>query len=101
MKDKNLIRMNQLAGLITENQAKEMMSNLNENYSEKEIKKMLKDNDVFDEEGDIEQGTDEWMDLLSDIIGKDAFDEENITDEDYKKINNFIETLEKMGYTLY
>jgi len=54
------------------------------------------DKEYFEEMDDnvIEGGTEEWMDVLSDIIGKNAYDQDNWTEEDYMKVRKFINVME-------
>jgi hypothetical protein len=60
------------------------------------------DDDYFDEMGamEVEGGTEEWMDVVSEITGKDAYDNSNFTDEDNANVMNFIRTMEAMGIEL-
>ena len=49
---------------------------------------------------EIEEGTDEWMDVLSEITGKDAYEMDTWTDGENQKLVNFIRTMEDMGIEL-
>jgi hypothetical protein len=90
-------RMQQLAG-INESQ-------LNEAFTSEQVTQILANNgiddDYFDEIGamEVEGGTEEWMDVLSEITGKDAYDS-TFTPEDDLKIQQFISTMEAMGIEL-
>ena len=59
------------------------------------------DDDYFESMGgmEIELGTEEWMDVLSDITGKDAYEDE-MDEMDDKKIMTFISKLENLGIEL-
>ena len=59
------------------------------------------DVDYFEEMGgkEIELGSEEWMDVLSDIVGKDVYNEE-LSEEDSILIGGFIGILEEMGIEL-
>jgi hypothetical protein len=41
-------------------------------------------------DNEIELGGNEWMDVLSEITGKDAYDTSSITDDDYAKVQQFM-----------
>jgi hypothetical protein len=96
-------RMQLIAGLITESEYRE--SSMNEvsskTFTPKEVKAILLKHGVdkeFLEDNDnyIEGGNEPWMSILSDITGKDAY-EDNFTDKDDKIIQNFMDTMESMG----
>jgi len=59
------------------------------------------DDEYFESMGgkEIEGGTEEWMSVLSDLIGKDAYTADYTPEED-NIINNFISTLNKIGIEL-
>lgn len=63
------------------------------------------DKDYLDEmDGMVEGGSEEWMDVLSEITGKDAYDasiEGDFTEEDNKKIMEFINIMEENGIELF
>jgi hypothetical protein len=48
----------------------------------------------------IESGGEEWMDVLSDITGKNAY-EGNFDDEDDEKIRDFMEKLDELGIEFF
>ena len=90
-----LKRMQQLAGLINESQ-------LNENFTPDEVMDILRRNDIddnyFDMMGgkEIETGTEEWMNVLADITGKDPY-EDNFDERDNAIIDNFLKALDDTG----
>jgi hypothetical protein len=43
----------------------------------------------------VESGSEEWMDVISEIIGKDSYGD--ISEEDDKKIMEFIKIMNGMG----
>jgi hypothetical protein len=45
-------------------------------------------------------GSEEWMDIISEITGKDAYNDSDFTDEDNMKVMNFIKTMESMDVEL-
>jgi hypothetical protein len=59
------------------------------------------DEDYFDSMGgkEVESGTEEWLDVLSDITGKDAYTAE-FTPEDNKLVQKFISDMEALGIEL-
>jgi hypothetical protein len=59
------------------------------------------DEDYFESMGgkEVESGTEEWLDVLSDITGKDAYEGE-FTPEDDKLIQKFISDMEALGIEL-
>jgi hypothetical protein len=94
------LKMQKLAGLITESEFK---SKLNENTMD--VMAVLNrngiDEDYFESMGgkEVESGTEEWLDVLSDITGKDAYEGE-FTPEDDKLIQKFISDMEDLGIEL-
>jgi len=85
------------------NQADDMM-NENQSLSSQDILKLLANNgiddDYLEDMGGIESGSDEWLDTLSDLTGKDAYEmsiDDSWDEKDNKKIMNLIDTLENMG----
>lgn len=60
------------------------------------------DDDYFEAMGgkEIEGGSEEWMDVLADITGKDPYAGE-FDDEDNEKIEAFMEELEELGIEFY
>jgi hypothetical protein len=70
------------------------------------VLEVLKNNGIddcyFEEMGDreIERGGNEWMDVLSEIIGRDSYKvsmEGDFNDDEIEKINMFIEIVEEEG----
>jgi hypothetical protein len=60
------------------------------------------DEDYFDEKGEraIEGGTEGWLDVLSDVIGKSAYDDSKWEKGDGEKIMRFIQAMEDAGIEL-
>ena len=89
-------RMQKLAGIITENQIQEMNMDVKTILTNKGI-----DDDYFESMGgkEIETGTEEWLDVLSDVTGKDAYTAE-FDEEDEAKIQAFMQKLEALGIEL-
>jgi hypothetical protein len=56
----------------------------------------LNDNDNY-----IEAGTEEWMDVLGDLIGKNLYEVDEIEDEDHKLVMEFIKVMEDNGIELF
>ena len=48
---------------------------------------------------EIEGGSEEWMDVLSDIVGKDVYTEE-LSEEDEILVSEFMSVLEEMEISL-
>ena len=48
---------------------------------------------------EIEGGSEEWMDVLSDIVGKDVYNEE-LSEEDESLVSEFMSVLEEMEINL-
>jgi hypothetical protein len=73
----------------------------------KELLKLLENNgvnqDYLEEMDGIESGSDEWIDILSEYIGKDIFKDiinDTLTDDDNNKINELINKLKNIGIHL-
>jgi len=81
------------------------ISSVNKQMSEEEVLNILNqngvDDDYFESMGgkEIESGTEEWMGILTDLTGKDAF-EADFDDVDNQKIMSFIKKLKEMGIEL-
>jgi hypothetical protein len=56
----------------------------------------LNDNDNY-----IEAGTEEWMDVLGDLIGKNPYEVDEIEDEDHELVMEFIKVMEDNGIELF
>ena len=97
-------KMQLLAGLITESEYRESLMNEAKTFTSKEVNKILMDNGVDQEfldnnDNSMEAGNEPWMSIVSDITGKDAYND-NFTPQDDKTIQNFMSTLEDMGIEL-
>ena len=67
------------------------------------VKSILLNNGIDDdylEVAGIEGGSEEWMGVLSDITGKNSY-EDDFSDDDNDKIVKFINTMKKMGIYLW
>lgn len=92
---------------ITESEYQETLTTENQSLSSQDILKLLANNgiddDYLEDMGGIESGSDEWLDTLSDLTGKDAYEmsiDDSWDEKDNEKIMNFIDTLENMGIEL-
>lgn len=75
---------------------------INSNYVMEVLNNNGINDDYFEEMGgkEVENGGEEWMDVLSDIIDRDAYEvsmEGDFTEEDNKKIIKFVNIMEMMG----
>jgi hypothetical protein len=52
------------------------------------------------EEG-IESGTEEWLDILSEVIGKSAYNDSEWEEGDHERIMEFISVMEGMGINMF
>jgi hypothetical protein len=61
------------------------------------------DEDYFESMGgkEIESGGEEWMDVISDITGKNAYESDDFDDEDDEKIRDFMEKLDELGIEFF
>jgi hypothetical protein len=62
------------------------------------------DDDYFEEmdgldNKEIELGSEEWMDVLSDVVGKDVYSEE-LSENDESLVSEFMSVLEEMEIKL-
>jgi hypothetical protein len=48
----------------------------------------------------VEGGPEEWMDIVSDVIGKSAYDNSTWTENDHERIMEFIRVMESNGIEL-
>jgi len=57
------------------------------------------DEDYFESMGgrEIEDGSEEWMEVISEIIGKNSYEVEELSDEDCKLIMEFRSIVEENG----
>jgi hypothetical protein len=67
------------------------------------VKQVLNANDITDEvlaenDNSFESGTEEWMGVVSDIIGRNAF-EFNYTEDEHNRIMEFISVMNQNGIT--
>ena len=95
-------RMQKLAGIVSE--SKSLLNEMDENYVLSILANNGIDDDYFESMGgkEIESGTEEWIGVISDIIGKDIYDDPNydFSDEETDKIQQFINKLSDMGIEL-
>jgi hypothetical protein len=70
------------------------------------VKQILNANGITDEvlaenDNSFESGTEEWMLVISDIIGRDAFglDEFDIAEDEHNRILEFISVMNQNGIT--
>ena len=54
----------------------------------------------FDIQEGIESGSEDWMDVVSHLISKDAYNDSTFTEEDHEYIMEFIGVVEEMGIEL-
>jgi len=93
-------RLQELAGI------NEVKIQTKEDILKQEVMDVLRrngiDEDYFESMGgkEIEGGSEEWLDVLSDITGKDAY-QGNFDDEDDEKIRDFIEKLDELGIEIW
>ena len=72
--------------------------------SEEYILQVLANNGIDSEylndmDNEVEGGTDEWMDVITELTGKDPYVDE-LTPEDNKKVGEFIKAMRDIGITL-
>jgi len=60
----------------------------------------FKDLDIEIQE-DIELGSEEWMEIISHLVSKDAYNDSTFTEEDNAYIMEFKDMLEYIGIMLY
>jgi hypothetical protein len=60
----------------------------------------FKDLDIELQE-DIELGSEEWMEIVSHLVSKDAYDDSTFTEDDHEYIMEFKDMLENIGIMLY
>ena len=70
------------------------------------VMKVLSDNGIdqnYLDENDnlIESGTEEWMDVISDITGEDPYDMDEWEEEKFEKIKEFINVMEENGIEFF
>jgi hypothetical protein len=75
-------------------------------FEKNEVLEILKrngiDEDYFEEMGDreIELGSEEWVDVLSDIVGFDVYEKEIGELDDLKLVSDFMGVLEELEIKL-
>ena len=62
------------------------------------ILQILANNGIDDEylennDNEVEGGTNEWMDVISEITGKNPYETDTITSDDYTKVGQFIDIM--------
>jgi hypothetical protein len=93
-------RLQELAGI------NEVKIQTKEDILKQEVMDVLRrngiDEDYFESMGgkEIEGGSEEWLDVVSDITGKDAY-QGNFDDEDDEKIRDFMEKLDELGIEFF
>jgi hypothetical protein len=70
------------------------------------VMKVLNDNGVDqdylnDNDNYVELGTEEWLGVISDIIEKDAYEIEEMEDDDHNKVMEFIEVMKENGIEVF
>ena len=63
------------------------------------VYKTFEELDIDIQEG-IESGSEDWMDVVSHLISKDAYNDSTFTEEDHEYILDFIGVVEEMGIEL-
>lgn len=63
------------------------------------VYKTFEELDIDIQEG-IESGSEDWMDVVSHLISKDAYNNSTFTEEDHEYIMEFIGVVEEMGIEL-
>ena len=77
------------------------MKTINSDYMHQTFEDLDLDIDMIEEEGGLESGGEDWMDIISYITGKDAYDDSTLTEEDYSVIHEFISVMEENELELY
>jgi hypothetical protein len=75
------------------------MKKINLNYVMKVLNNCGIDEDYFESMGgrEIEDGSEEWMEVISEIINKNSYEVEELSDEDCKLIMEFRNIVEENG----
>ena len=75
------------------------MKKINLNYVMKVLNNCGIDEDYFESMGgrEIEDGSEEWMEVISEIINKNSYEVEELSDEDCKLIMKFRNIVEENG----
>jgi len=77
------------------------MKTINSDYMYQTFENLDLDIDTIEGEGGLESGGDDWMEVISYITGKDAYDDDSLTAEDHSLIQDFIVVMEENGLDLY
>ena len=80
------------------------MKKINLNYVMKVLNNCGIDDNYFDSMGgkEVEDGSEEWMEVVSEIIGKDIFEVEgDLSEEDFKLVMEFRSVMEENGIEFY
>ena len=100
------MKKSELKSIIREEIQKEIKVTKPSIFTAEQAEKILLRNGIDDEYFDsmgskeIEYGSDEWMDVLSDITGKDAYNDA-FTARDKKTVSVFMDVLRTMGISFY
>jgi len=75
------------------------MKEINLNYVLEVLNNCGIDEDYFESMGgrEIEDGSEEWMEVISEIINKNSYEVEELSDEDFKLIMKFRNIVEENG----
>jgi hypothetical protein len=75
------------------------MKEINLNYVLEVLNNCGIDEDYFESMGgrEIEDGSEEWMEVISEIIGKNSYEIEEVSDVDFKLIMKFRNIVEEIG----
>jgi hypothetical protein len=75
------------------------MKKINLNYVLEVLNNCGIDEDYFESMGgrEIEDGSEEWMEVISEIINKNSYEVEELSDEDCKLIMKFRNIVEENG----
>jgi hypothetical protein len=75
------------------------MKKINLNYVMKVLNNCGINEDYFESMGgrEIEDGSEEWMEVISEIINKNSYEVEELSDEDCKLIMKFRNIVEGIG----
>ena len=80
------------------------MVKINLNYVMKVLNNCGIDDNYFDSMGgkEVEDGSEEWMEVVSEIIGKNIFEVEgDLSEEDFKLVMEFRNVMEENGIEFY
>ena len=77
------------------------MNKIDSTYMYQTFEDLDLDINMIEEEGGLESGGDDWMEVISYITGKDAYDSDSFTKEDLILIEEFISVMDENGLELY